>query len=1308
MSDTWSFDDQFFNDLNEWEKDHPDASLKTVWDHVVHIIDSAQNFLEVIPNPAGLPFRGIVRGLGQIIKLAAIIKTSDGKLRQFTIEVVKFISFVGDQVREAGSKDKGFSDQTLNDLTAMKELLVTIFKWIEDGIGDGHGRFCLVHTFKKTEIPDEIKEFKSQIQNAHIVFQSRTLIRMSTNMRSLIRMNKETNANLKQMENTLKAALKSMKIAYEQQSKMVAEGIVREGNLQRILHPNTVASPTYTVALKAPCSDDSRVEVLKDIRAWIKDFPTSSKTNITAKPLNFLWLTGDPGCGKSAITATIAKECMDNNVLWAQFFISRAKVDTTKPRVYFPSIARQFAEHSNVLQKYIHDKLMARQTAINTPKEASLFFIDAVQQASSVDPTKAVVIVIDGLDETDENDLSHIAIIFSELFKELPQCPNVKMLISSRTEQSIQKPFTDTMDGHVKHIHLDTASSYRDVAAFMEKELKTILYKHGLDFETSVGMEDMKKLADRASGLFIWAVTALDLIDGYISNRQEDMLTADGRLAILHPLTHTEQMTQINQLYGLVLEFAYSLKFKADESDFEVFRRLMGAIVVAQEPLNVQQLQELLAVRRTPTGPLVNVGAFVQRFRTVLVPGLSDINEHTTPKIHKSFFEYITGRGTKEHFRVDENTAHAEMALQCLTHLAGAYAAVESTQFASARSDVKSLSASFLYAQHFCASHLQRDGLAMKVVLDNSIEFPQFLSLLGQSLDTNSKGPLATILYPLQKNSQHISTSLNDQHLVWDSKGSSMEPLMLPVKHLETIQSIDLAPDGSKVVSASQDGSIALWSTESLKAVETTLSMGHLEPVKCVAYSKFLENTANMLVSSGDDGDLHIWNTTTGSEELVIHRSTDSPESVYSLAFSHGFIALGSSNGSVEIWDVKDGISGPPTSPIRQFHHSFESTKAVTSVNICSDVEWILSASANGTLALWSISQDTQVGGFLTGHSTAILSAAISSDRNYFVSGSGDQTVRLWSSQNQTEVQLGQEVLVTHDDPVYSVEFSPCGQYIASASAYQVILTRIDIPNTQTYTVATFETILGAPPCPLVFSSNGQQLLFSSGDYLKIVNAAPFLHNTQSISVLWTVFSPSGNLIVSYNQKSAADRGGWLSLFQLNSDLEVIRPTLDCKNAVIALVAFSSDETLIVGASTTGLILFWEVSSSKLLGFSTETIHDISSIYFKAKDDTTIVAEVTSGQKKIITLPPINNTLIITTTSDTLTPPLTQFPLSPATNPHIYGTGTASNHRLRDIKWFPSSGPQDGTFWACIDNCLIRGSKDGRYVIVPLTMLQAL
>jgi hypothetical protein len=182
--------------------------------------------------------------------------------------------------------------------------------------------------------------------------------------------------------------------------------------LDRMLQSRIVANPTYDEQGKQPCDSDTRVDILADIHTWIQDLTSDAKS--------FLWLTGDPGSGKSAITASIARDCKDSGILWAQFFINRNNVDTTNPKSYFPSIARQLADHhpGSEVALTIHNALKEKQSLVDdiSADQAMRLFADAVEVAAKLDPNQPVVVVIDGLDESERSKLVNTAKIFSSLF----------------------------------------------------------------------------------------------------------------------------------------------------------------------------------------------------------------------------------------------------------------------------------------------------------------------------------------------------------------------------------------------------------------------------------------------------------------------------------------------------------------------------------------------------------------------------------------------------------------------------------------------------------------------------------------------------------------------------------------------------------------------------------------------------------------------------------------------------------------------------------------------------------------------------
>ncbi len=93
--------------------------------------------------------------------------------------------------------------------------------------------------------------------------------------------------------------------------------------LERTLDRYALRETGYDQQGKDPCDPETRVEILAKLEEWVNDFSNEGR--------NFFWLTGDPGSGKSAITASFARDCKERDILWAQFFINRNNESTTNP-----------------------------------------------------------------------------------------------------------------------------------------------------------------------------------------------------------------------------------------------------------------------------------------------------------------------------------------------------------------------------------------------------------------------------------------------------------------------------------------------------------------------------------------------------------------------------------------------------------------------------------------------------------------------------------------------------------------------------------------------------------------------------------------------------------------------------------------------------------------------------------------------------------------------------------------------------------------------------------------------------------------
>jgi hypothetical protein len=181
--------------------------------------------------------------------------------------------------------------------------------------------------------------------------------------------------------------------------------------------------------------------------------------------------------------------------------------------------------------------------------QAKKLFVNTIRVASKSNPTSPVVIVIDALDETDFRRLRDTVEIFSQVIIDLPR--NAKVFISSRAEDIIRDVFAPQLTNErVRHMHLSAKDSISDVSAFLRRKVATIMkvYHIGL---SQWGEERTRQLCTQASGLFIWAVTAIEYIQAEIEESGMECLGV-----VLDEL-NANGMDDINTLYLAILNRTY-------------------------------------------------------------------------------------------------------------------------------------------------------------------------------------------------------------------------------------------------------------------------------------------------------------------------------------------------------------------------------------------------------------------------------------------------------------------------------------------------------------------------------------------------------------------------------------------------------------------------------------------------------------------------------------------------------------------------------------------------------------------------------
>ncbi|CAE7155356.1 unnamed protein product, partial [Rhizoctonia solani] len=124
-----------------------------------------------------------------------------------------------------------------------------------------------------------------------------------------------------------------------------------------------------------------------------------------------------------------------------------------------------------------------------------------------------------------------------------------------------------------------------------------------------------------------------------------------------------------------------------------------------------------------------------------------------------------------------------------------------------------------------------------------------------------------------------------------------------PLKgHTGDVNSVSFSPDGTRLVSGSEDKTIRVWDVERKTPILGPLQ-GHTEWVRSVAFSP----DSAQIVSCSSDGTIRLWDPRTG--QPIVNPYTGHTNAVCSVSFSPRgtYIASGSSDKTVRVWDVRTG-----------------------------------------------------------------------------------------------------------------------------------------------------------------------------------------------------------------------------------------------------------------------------------------------------------------------------------------------------------------------------------------------------------------
>ncbi|EMD36334.1 hypothetical protein CERSUDRAFT_95666 [Gelatoporia subvermispora B] len=809
------------------------------------------------------------------------------------------------------------------------------------------------------------------------------------------------------------------------------------------------------------CMENTRVGVLRDISAWSQD------TN----GARIFWLSGMAGIGKSAIARSICLKLRDAGALGASFFCSRGvRDDVTR---IIPTIAESLARRSIPYRRALLEVLRQNPDAgHNIVKlQVEYLFKKPLREAFG-NTSPALVVAVDALDEC--SDPKATKSMLSALVSRSPHIP-LKFFPTSRPEQHIHPEFGAKCADLANIVRLHDIEQHiieSDIELYCSETLQEIrrewspLYTFPEEWPPKA---ELTRVSKRAGKLFIYALTAMQFIaeENPVDRLQEMTRHNSG---VGQPLTEP-----LDEMYSLVIDRAMNPKLRTNKEILQT-KQVVAILLALREPLSLSSLGALIG-----TAPQ-DVRVMLSRLHAVIdVP--PDNGEGAVTSFHASFEDYLTTPGrAPDAFRIDLSKGHQALAQACIRTMASDALCFNvsgcrtsylpnSMQRQSFAPISDSLTYSCLQWIHhlirvsnpppillFMYSVLREKTLFWIEVLSSTGHARLAVGLLHQLLTAeNMRDCLSPEMVEFLRDAKefvmlgHDAIEFSTPH-IYLSVLPSVSPTSMIAKafwpkfrsilkynvtgiqrpraqllqmsgHTGTVFAVAFAPDGTHLVSGSEDGTVRIWDAKTGDLLLDPLE-GHSHAVMSVAFSP----DGTLVVSGSLDKTIQVWDSETG--ELVTGPLTGHNGGVQCVAVSPDGtrIVSGSRDCTLRLWNA---TTGDLVTDAFEGH-----TDAVKSVKFSPDGTQVVSASDDKTLRLWNVTTGRQVMEPLAGHNNIVWSVAFSPDGARIVSGSSDNTIRLWDAQTGIPIP---EPLVGHSDPVGAVSFSPDGSWVVSGSADKTI-----------------------------------------------------------------------------------------------------------------------------------------------------------------------------------------------------------------------------------------------------------------------------
>ena len=575
--------------------------------------------------------------------------------------------------------------------------------------------------------------------------------------------------------------------------------------------------------------EDTREWVFSKVENWLDDRNSQNRVMV---------ICGNAGMGKSVISAAVCKKMQVAGRLCGSHFIQHNNVRYRKPQLMLQSLA------CHICYALPEFKLaLVKQLTRNTGKDLNdmgveeLFALLFKEPFSSVeDPGRNMLIVIDGLDESDYHDRNELLEVIANHFCKLPVW--IRFLVTSRPERNIAKTLR-----HLQPFQLEAEDeqNQNDIKRFIGKKLECIP-------EAENTNDIVEILVEKSEGLMLYAY----FLPLYIEENPSVLKQGDEKGNL--PLGISS--VYLRYFKRLESELLTELGIKEDS-----FLNFLSALAASREPLPIDFASRLLLSSTTATASKRKLLKAINS-----VSSLLPVRGDRLQIFHKSIKDWLTDEccyGAHD-FIVDEREGHRILSELCVAE----FDILMQRRVAKSVSDAQFNDKTRYALQHGVRHMLEvdevtRDGFEdvvrkyvineelvyAKVCVNSTVATEDIVCVQNKenfnSLSGETKGTLETLLSILRKNSwslmelPHIifQTMVNESRSVLSSEAKRLlNEKYDEISYMELVNKnqqqsvveaqfhcssevlcLDISPDQDYMVCECYEEQIQLWSLKTGK-----------------------------------------------------------------------------------------------------------------------------------------------------------------------------------------------------------------------------------------------------------------------------------------------------------------------------------------------------------------------------------------------------------------------------------------------------------------------------------------------------------